>query len=149
MGRRSSSMAASASSEVDAPPGGAFPSRSSGIVQSGVHGSTHSYDHHGVCFCWQPPPGLSLARAAIDVEQKSNPSDRYMPARFGLPSDVFLRRWTATEALAKVLDQPVLDFVKKRGLSPEADYYWTLHPSGAWLLRIDHPTHWVTVAAIL
>jgi hypothetical protein len=149
MGRRSSSMAVSASDAVDATPGEQFPSRSPGIVHSGVRGSIRSYDHHGVCFSWQPPPGLSLARAAIDVEGKSNPSDRYMRARFGLPSDEFLRRWTATEVLAKVLDQPVLDFVKKRGLSPEADCFWTLHPLGAWLLRIDHPTHWVTVAAIL
>jgi hypothetical protein len=149
MARRSSSMAASASNPVNALPGAGFPSGSRGTVLSGVRGSIRSYDHHGVCFCWQPPPRLSLARAAIDVEEKSNPSDSYLGARFGLPSDAFLRRWTATEALAKVLDQPVLDFIKKQGLLLEARCCWTHHPLGPWLLRIDHPTHWVTVAAIL
>jgi hypothetical protein len=142
-------MAASASNAVKSLPGEELPSRLPGVVLSRVHGLIRSYDHHGVCFSWQPPPGLSLVRAAIDVEEKSNPSASYMRARFGLSSDAFLKRWTATEALTKVLDQPVLDFVKKHGLSPEADCSWSHHPLGAWLLRIDHQTHWVTVAAIL
>jgi hypothetical protein len=148
MVRRSSSMAASASKAAKTP-GAGLPCDSPGTVLSGVRGPIRSYDHHGVCFSWQPPPGLSLARAAIDVEGMSNPSESYMRARFGLPSDVFLRRWTATEALAKVLDQPILDFVKTHGLSLEAGDCWTRHRLGPWLLRIDHPTHWVTVAAIL
>jgi hypothetical protein len=149
MDRQSSSMAASASNLANTTPETVFPCCLPGKVRGNAIGTIRSYDHQGVPFSWQPPPSLAFERAAIDVEAKNNPSSRYISAKFGLADDVFLRRWTATEALAKVLDQPVLDFVKMNGLSPEAGSYWARHSMGPWLLRIDHPTHWVTVAAIL
>jgi hypothetical protein len=100
-------------------------------------------------FSWLPPAGLELRRAAVDVEAMDCPATAFS-TRFGLEREVFLQRWTAAEALAKVLDRPILHVLKRHGLGNAAGSRWAYQPdSGVWLRRIHHDTHWVTVAAII
>ena len=120
-----------------------------GTLFEGRHGAIRSYDHHSAVFSWQPPRRLNLARAAIDVEAKHQPSAAEMAAGFGLSVDEFLARWTATEAVAKVLDVPVLERLKRQGLTEVAADEWRADSSGVWMRNIPHQTHWVTAALIL
>jgi hypothetical protein len=109
-----------------------------------------SYDHRGAAFTWVPPAGCAARRWAVDVEAKDHPTASGMVARFGLRPEEFLRRWTASEALAKVLDRPILDLVRREGLVCEpGGGVWREHRPGVWLRALDHPTHWVAVAVML
>lgn len=123
-----------------------LPSATRGELCRGDDGVLGSFDHFGERFYWTPPPGLHFLRAALDVEAKEHPTAAGMGARFRLPADVFLRRWTASEAIAKVIDQPILGFLRTNGLAPAATNEWTLVGKGVWLCAVDHPTHWATVA---
>lgn len=117
-----------------------------GVVHRGVFGPIRSYDHTHEVFSWEAPRWLRFQRAAIDVEAKAHPSAQEMASRFGLPPDVFLRRWTASEAQAKALDVPILSFVREEGLAAEATRRWTRNPLGLLVCELVYPTHWVTVA---
>jgi hypothetical protein len=123
--------------------------RGAGKLRAARRGNIRSYDHHGAAFSWQPPTGLDFRRAALDIEAKAQPSAKHMAERFGLSVDEFLRRWTATEALAKVLNIPVLDFLKERGLAQEASEHWSQPATGVWVRAIAHQSHWAAVAVIL
>jgi hypothetical protein len=126
-----------------------FPTPEAGRICEGVYSECRSYDHRGIVFSWVLPPGLNLARAAVDVEAMDCPVDAF-GARFGLTADIFLARWTALEALAKALDQPILSLLKQYGLSCAATPHWTrFEGTAVWLRGIEHPTHWVTVAAVI
>ena len=114
-----------------------------------ARGRFRSYDHHGEGFHWHPPAGLAFQHAALDAESREAPGVRSMSARFGLPDEAFLKRWTSTEAVAKVLDWPILDFVKRVGLVAEAPFEWSRSDFDVWVRSIEHPNHWVTVALIL
>lgn len=128
--------------------GGAEPC-GAGTLLEGRGAGARSYDHHGAAFRWVPPAGCAARRWALDVEAKDHPAAAGMAARFGLSSDAFLRRWTASEALAKVLDRPILDLVRREGLVCEPGRAWREHQPGMWLRALDHPTHWVAVAVML
>jgi hypothetical protein len=60
-----------------------------------------------------------------------------------------LKRWTASEVSAKVLDMPILEFLKVHGLSLDAEQDWNTDSNGVWLRALEHPTHWVTVALLI
>ncbi len=120
-----------------------------GRLHEGIFGDVRSYDHRGVVFSWEPPHGLAYSRAAVDVEAKDCRVDAF-GARFGLKRADFLARWTALEALAKVTDQPILSALRQYGLQYEATERWTaVHGTNAWLRRIEHSSHWVTVAVVI
>jgi hypothetical protein len=105
---------------------------------------TRSYDCHGRVFIWTPPPTFG-SRIAIDVEHRDTPSLSWMAGRFGLDPASFLRRWTATEVMAKLLDEPILSYLEVRGLADESVPRWTCPQPGLWVRAVQHPTHWVTV----
>ena len=121
----------------------------SGILHSHRATGICSYDHTGCLFAWEPPADVRIARAAIDVEAREQASATAMANRFELCSDEFLARWTATEALAKVLDEPILSFLRREGLCPAASCEWQRTQFGAWLRTLEHPTHCITAAVIL
>ena len=117
-------------------------------IWEGARGETRSYDHRERLFSWRPPAGYPLRRASIDVEAKDSPADA-LGAHFGLRTSVFLRRWTALEALAKATDQPVFDLLRHHGLAEAAADHWSRDArTGVWLCRVDHPTHWVTLGVV-
>jgi hypothetical protein len=107
-----------------------------------------SYDHHGRRFVWRLPSCPANAVLALDVEARDNPSAARLGARFGLDSQVFLQRWTATEAVSKALDAPVLDLLRRHGLEQVPGRQWSQNDRGVWLCGLDHPTLWVTVAVL-
>jgi len=121
----------------------------SGTLLEGRGAGARSYDHRGAVFRWVPPAECPARRWALDVEASDHPAAAAMAARFGLSSDAFLRRWTASEALAKVLDRPILDLVRREGLVCEPSCIWREQQPGVWLRALDHPTHWVAVAVML
>jgi hypothetical protein len=92
---------------------------------------------------------MKFRRAAIDVEALDAQSVRYFSDRFAVPDRTFLRRWTATEVLAKLLNVPILALLKDGGLSEEAAEQWTEAQHGVWMLAFEHPTHQVTVGVLL
>jgi hypothetical protein len=110
-------------------------------------GAVRSYDHRGQVFSWRAPGGLACERAALDIEAKDSPAIESLSSRFHVRPDEFLRRWTATETLAKVLDLPILELLRRSGLSPEAPLHWT-YREGVWLRRVEMATHWATVAFV-
>jgi hypothetical protein len=125
-----------------------FPTTEHGVVNC-CHGAIRSYDHLGAVFSWEPPLVLSYRRAALDVEAKDQPSVAEMSARHGLTEAEFLRRWVTTEAIAKVLDVPILDYLKKHGLPDQATEAWQQEAAGVWVRALQHPTHWAAVAVLL
>ena len=126
----------------------AFPTTEPGAIEC-CHGAIRSYDHRGVVYSWQPPRSLAYRRAALDVEAKDQPSVAEMSARHGLTKSAFLRRWVTTEAIAKVLDVPILDYLKTHGLPDEATEFWCQNVAGVWVRALKHRTHWAAVAVIL
>jgi hypothetical protein len=116
-----------------------------GRLNCGLSGPIRSYDHRGVVFSWEPPDDLRFRRAAIDVEAFEVPSIRYMSAHYALSDIVFLRRWTATEVIAKVLNVPILELLKHGGLVEEASHAWSRGPHGVWMRELEYPYHCVTV----
>lgn len=84
--------------------------------RGGADGTARSYDHRGVRLVWHPPAELMGARRfACDFEHATRDAS-LMAARFGLASDEFLDAWVLTEVAAKLADQPILSWVKERGL---------------------------------
>jgi hypothetical protein len=108
-----------------------------------------SYDHRGTVYSWQPPQGLVYHRAALDVEAKNQPSVAEMAMRHSLTESAFLRRWVTTEAIAKVMDIPILDYLKTHGLPDEATEAWCETVAGVWVRTLKHRTHCAAVAVIL
>lgn len=118
-----------------------------GTIRQGW-GEFRSYDCEGTMFSWLPPSRLRFSRAALDVETKDQEVG-WISAHYGLPQDVFLRRWTVTEAVAKLLDQPIFDFIRREGLCAEAADEWFMERQHLWVRNLDHSTHWITVAIAL
>ena len=112
-----------------------------------------SYDHRGVRYGWWP--GLDLASVALDVELKDNRAGEIIRRRYAIGEDDFLARWTMTEVLAKLLDEPILSLIKRHGLV-SASRDW-IDASAAvpgdlrrvhgavWLRAIELPDHWASV----
>lgn len=114
--------------------------------------AARAYDHHGRLFSWQPRMA-GIVRAAIDVEATDSQGHDALRRRYGLAADEFLQRWTATEVVAKLLDQPVLSFLRSYGLVA-ARFEWhapalTLSNSGRapqiWLCNIATASHWIAL----
>jgi len=104
-----------------------------------------SYDWQGRPFRWRPPWITPGVRCALDVEARDTPGVSWLSSRFALSCDEFLRRWTATEVLAKLSDIPVLMWLETRGLAASPSLEWSSPQSGAWVRAVSHPTHWVTI----
>jgi hypothetical protein len=79
--------------------------------------TVRAYDHHGVQLAWIPP---GRGRFACDMEHLDRPC-REMAEHFQLAAETFLRRWVATEVMAKLSDVPVLQWLKTRGLTGASD----------------------------
>jgi hypothetical protein len=77
-------------------------------------GATYSYDHLGHQLTWTPAQ-IPAKNIACDVEQQGRDCAR-MAAHFGMSQGQFLRAWVLTEVLAKLLDVPILSWLKVHGL---------------------------------
>jgi hypothetical protein len=109
-----------------------------------AHG-VRSYDFEGRCFSWEPPSGLRYSTAAIDVERKDTRVSTVLQRRFRLPPHAFLKRWTATEAVAKVIDRPILAFVREQGLLNTGERCWS-HLGDVWYRTVTDRERWISVA---
>jgi hypothetical protein len=74
--------------------------------------TARAYDHLGFQLAWFP---AGQHRFACDVEHADRPC-RELAERFGMPAEKFRRCWVATEVLAKLMNVPVLQWVKEYGL---------------------------------
>jgi hypothetical protein len=78
-------------------------------------GAAYSYDHLGHQLTWSPAQ-IAAKNFACDMEQHGRDSAR-IAARFGMSQRQFLRAWVLTEVLAKLLDVPILSWLKLHGLA--------------------------------
>jgi hypothetical protein len=85
-----------------------------GRHESRVAGAAHSYDHLGHQLSWRTPDDVE-ARFACDVESCLRPASD-LPTFQNLAPEEFVRRWVATEVLAKLCDVPILAWLKQHGL---------------------------------
>jgi hypothetical protein len=92
--------------------------------------------------------GPADARHAIDVEARDTRGIEWLSKRFDVLPGEFLKRWTATEVLAKLYDVPVLSWLAAHGLaSAPCDEDWTLL-HGAWVRSVQHPTHCISIGVM-
>ena len=78
-------------------------------------GAAYSYDHLGHQLTWSPAQ-ITAQSIACDVEQHGRDSAQ-IAAHFGMSQRQFLRAWVLTEVLAKLLDVPILSWLKRHGLA--------------------------------
>ena len=78
-------------------------------------GAAYSYDHLGHQLTWSPAQ-IPAKNIACDMEQHGRDSTR-IAAHFGMSQRQFLRAWVLTEVLAKLLDVPILSWLKLHGLA--------------------------------
>jgi hypothetical protein len=74
--------------------------------------TARAYDHLSWQLAWAP---AGRRRFACDVEHADR-SCREMAERFGMSPERFRCCWVATEVVAKLMNVPVLQWVKKFGL---------------------------------
>jgi hypothetical protein len=126
------------------------------VEKAPVEAVAVSYDHRGVRYGWWP--GINLPAAALDVELKDNRAGAFIRQRYASGDGNFLVRWTMTEVLAKLLDEPVVSLIKRCGLVRES-FEWTnasavlpqharLEQEAVWLRAIELPDHWAAVGYV-
>lgn len=88
----------------------------------------HSWSADGRRVCWR----TTHESAAVDVEQWTAAVPEALARRWPLPRTEFWAAWTRAEVHAKLLDTPILTWVRTHGLdAPD--------PSGVrtWTQRVD------------
>lgn len=88
--------------------------------------ATRSHDHVGATLAWRVPPGV---RGACDMERLDKDVGT-LPALLGAAADGFVQDWVAAEASAKVLEVPIVLWLKTRGLT--ADPCLGVHRATVW-----------------
>ena len=113
-----------------------------------------SYDHRGRVFGWAPPRDWPLRSAALDIEAKAFEGSDCLKARYFGHLSPFLLHWTSTEVAAKLLDVPILTYLKHHGAVP-ASQDWHGMDTGKgresariWMRSIDLGEHWATIGFI-
>jgi hypothetical protein len=92
-----------AGSPAEQPVAGAF---GGAVLCNSARAGTASRDGDNVRYVFVPPGAAVPARYALDVEKRSEPVPKALHARFGGEPHAVLRRWTAVETVAKLMDIP-------------------------------------------
>ncbi|MDB5508435.1 MAG: hypothetical protein JWL93_904 [Hyphomicrobiales bacterium] len=125
-----------------------------GCVGEGREFPYRSYDHRGRVFGWAPPRGWPLHRAAFDIEAKAFEGSACVRARYFGRLSPFLLHWTSTEVAAKLLDVPILTYLKDHGaVTASQDWRGMDTRRGRasariWMRSIDLGEHWATIGFI-
>jgi hypothetical protein len=75
-----------------------------------------SYDAFGTKYRWIPVKLTSRSRFGFDIEHRNTVVNLDAFHKFDGSKTEFLFAWTSAEAMAKMLDIPILLFVKNQGL---------------------------------